>query len=84
MFVASFCLLFAVFGVTIVPKGVNVASAGGYTVGRYTFREEVVNSLTHGLGTAFSIGGLIVLIVFGFGHFGLTPYKTKNPHLIFH
>lgn len=63
MFVASFCLLFAVFGVTIVPKGVNVASAGGYTVGRYTFREEVVNSLTHGLGTAFSIGGLVVLIV---------------------
>ena len=40
-----------------------MANAGGYTVGRYTFREEVVNSLTHGLGTAFSIGGLIVLIV---------------------
>ncbi len=38
-------------------------NAGGHTVGRYTFREEIVNSLTHALGTALSIGGLIVLIV---------------------
>jgi len=47
-----------------VPKGVNVADARGHTVGRYTFREEIINSLTHGLGTALSIGGLIVLIVY--------------------
>ena len=40
-----------------------MANAGGYTVERYTFREEVINSLTHGLGTALSVGGLVVLIV---------------------
>ena len=43
---------------TIVPKGVNVPN-----VRRYTFREEIVNSLTHGLGTVLSVGGVIVLIV---------------------
>lgn len=46
-----------------MPKGVNVPNARGHTVGRYTFREEIVNSLTHALGTALSIAGLIVLIV---------------------
>jgi len=62
-FAPILCLLFPLFGVTIVPKGVNVANARGHIVGRYTFREEIINSLTHALGTALSIGGLIVLIV---------------------
>lgn len=30
---------------------------------RYTFREEIANSVTHGLGTLLSIAGLIVLIL---------------------
>ena len=31
---------------------------------RYTKGEEIANSITHGLGTALAIGGLVVLIVF--------------------
>jgi len=31
---------------------------------RYTFKEEIANSVTHGIGTALSIAGLIVLVSF--------------------
>jgi len=32
--------------------------------GKYTFREELANSVTHGLGTLLSVAGLIVLLYF--------------------
>lgn len=35
---------------------------------RYTVREEIVNSLTHGVGALLSIAGLVVLVVFAVLH----------------
>lgn len=35
---------------------------------RYTFAEEVVNSLTHGVGTVMSVAGLVILVVYALIH----------------
>jgi len=33
-----------------------------HVAGRYTLREEIANSITHGVGILFSVAGLAVLI----------------------
>jgi hemolysin III len=35
-----------------------------YKIHRYTVGEEIANSITHGIGLALSIAGLVILIVF--------------------
>ncbi len=39
-------------------------SSGNSLVNRYSRGEEIANSITHGIGTLLSIGGLVVLAVF--------------------
>jgi len=49
------------------PGSGGCAQLGPVSVA-YTPREELANSLTHGLGVAFSIAGLVLMVVFSAAH----------------
>ena len=45
----------------------------------YSLREEIANSVTHGIGVALSTAGLITLIVLAGCVASLKRYKPKSP-----
>ena len=47
-----------------VKTEVNADGEGGDLVNRYSFKEELFNSITHGVGALFSIAALVVLVAF--------------------
>ncbi|MBN2376559.1 MAG: hemolysin III family protein [Sedimentisphaerales bacterium] len=54
--------VFSGFRISFEKK--TVAYASKNPISEYTFREEVVNGLTHGLGTVLSVAALVILVVF--------------------